>query len=172
MISEKKISLPDEQTDREMYHYIKNFLTGSGYVHYEISNFARDGYMCRHNVSCWERGEYVGFGLGAHSFLNGKRFNNTKNFSRYIKHGADKNMITEDIIEIDDAAAFEETMFLGLRMTRGVPLTETIRTVYKNQTEKLILSGLLKIERERLMLTEYGLDYANMVFSEFIGVGN
>ena len=170
MIADKKISLPDDQSDREMYHFIIKFLTDNGYKHYEISNFAKDGFSCRHNVSCWERGEYVGFGLGAHSFLNGKRFNNTKNFLRYINNSSDKAAITEDIIDIDEADAIEETMFLGLRMTRGVPFTETIRKIYKNQIDKLISSGLLKIERDRLMLTDRGLDCANIVFSEFIGV--
>jgi len=168
----KKISLPDEQTDREMYRYIKKTLAAGGYRHYEISNFARDGYLCRHNVSCWERGEYVGFGLGAQSFLNGERFGVTKDFKKYLTYGGDRSRLIEDVYRISETEALEETMFLGLRMLKGVTLTEQIEQVYGSQIKKLASSGLLTTEDGRIKFTERGLDLANVVFTEFIDVDN
>ena len=170
MIEDKKISLPDDAADRDMYHHLTKYFTGRGYTHYEISNFAKSGFECRHNISCWERGEYTGFGLGAHSFLNKTRFNNTKDFRFYINNSCDKKLIIENEIYIDEAEELEETMFLGLRSLRGVVLSDRIAAFYKNQIDKLVASRLVKINGGRLSLTDRGLDFANAVFSEFIGV--
>ena len=79
MINDGTLELPDEENERNMYWYVKNFLELNGYNHYEISNFAKDGYESIHNSDCWKQKEYIGFGVAAHSFINDVRFGNTSN---------------------------------------------------------------------------------------------
>lgn len=81
---EKQIELPDDEIERNMYWYVKNTLENNGYTHYEISNFAKPGYESKHNVSCWNQEEYIGFGVAAHSYINGARYSNTNKLEEYI----------------------------------------------------------------------------------------
>ena len=95
--------LPDEETERKMYWRTKEILSKYGYERYEISNYAKPGYACRHNIGYWERTEYLGIGTGAASLINNSRFN----------YGEEPEKLTV-------SAQMEETMFLGLRMMKGV----------------------------------------------------
>lgn len=105
----------DENTEVEMYNYIKNYLKSMDYNHYEISNYSKEGYESIHNKIYWENEEYYGFGLGAVSYLNFERINNTKNFSKYVK-----NLYIYDIIKEDYDTRMDNEIMLGLRMSRGV----------------------------------------------------
>ena len=168
MADENLLTLPGEDAERAMYYLLKNHLKSNGYVHYEISNFAKSGYACRHNVSCWTRGEYLGFGPGACSYIDNRRFNNTKDFGAYIKADGDIKKLRENILFIDAKEALEETMFLGLRMLQGVAMTDEIYKAYHNKIATLTASGLLQLNGGDLCLTDKGLDYANIVFTEFL----
>ncbi len=163
-----KLNLPDEETDRKMYHYAIKYLEEKGYQQYEISNFAKKGFESVHNTVYWQRGNYKGFGLGAASLINNVRYKNTENISDYIKGVT----ITEkEILTKDDQMA--EFMFLGLRMTKGISISEfkkefneDILIKYKSVIDKY--SNYIIIEGDKLRLTTDGTDISNMIFSEII----
>lgn len=177
--------LPDEDTEREMYKITNDILSGCGYVQYEISNYAKPGYECRHNQVYWRRGNYVGFGIGAASLVENVRFSNTGNIECYLNcymgHTCDDNKIKENIQELSLKEQMEEFMFLGLRMIKGVSEEEFLRTfgsaigqIYPGIVEEFCQKGLLKREIEqgtgehRICLTRYGIDVSNIVMAEFL----
>lgn len=84
MINEGKLKMIDEEEERKMYWETKQILEKNGYIHYEISNFARLGYESKHNLACWNQEEYIGFGVSAHSYLNKTRYSNLENIEEYI----------------------------------------------------------------------------------------
>lgn len=168
--------LPDEDTDRELYCETKRILEQAGYVRYEISNYAKPGYECRHNCGYWRRRDYAGFGIGAASLINNMRFNNGDNLQAYLENPSD---CREDMQILSFREQMEEFMFLGLRMTAGVSAEEfaacfgeTPDFVYGDIIEKNIGDGLLEwkesVDQRRLALTEKGLDLANYVMAQFL----
>lgn len=156
--------LPDEDTERQMYYDTKDILKAEGYERYEISNYARQGFACRHNLGYWERREYLGLGLGASSLTEGVRYRNHKKLSAYLAGDYGH----EDIHRLTRQEELEETMFLGLRKTEGVLLTEELLKVYKGVFERLEQQELLIRENGRARLTELGIDVSNYVLAEFL----
>lgn len=169
--------LPSEQTERIMYHYTKKCLQNAGYERYEISNYAKPGYACLHNQVYWTGGEYLGLGLGAASYWKGARFSNTPDMEEYMEN-CSRARITEnrkEIVTATQKSRMEEYMFLGLRMIRGVSIREFERRfgipmnrIYGTVIRSYIGQGLLKIEQDRLMLTERGIDVSNSVMADFL----
>ena len=175
------LELSDEDTDRAMYHETKRILAQAGYTRYEISNYAKEGFFCRHNSGYWKRREYMGFGLGAASLINNIRFNNTRDILRYLEEPAD---CQENVKRLSIREQMEEFMFLGLRLTEGVDPVEfakcfgcCLEEVYGDVIERNIGNGLLcrnryrgsdGEEKERLALTEFGLDVSNYVMQQFL----
>lgn len=170
-------TLPSEQTERIMYHYTKKCLQNAGYERYEISNYAKPGYACLHNQVYWTGGEYLGLGLGAASYWKGARFSNTPDMEEYMEN-CSRARITEnrkEIVTATQKSRMEEYMFLGLRMIRGVSIREFERRfgipmnrIYGTVIRSYIGQGLLKIEQDRLMLTERGIDVSNSVMADFL----
>ena len=187
--------LPSEEEDREIYHFTGKFLVKSGYRRYEISNYARDGYVCRHNCGYWTGHEYFGLGLGASSDLGGERFRNPSDMEEYrratdeaeaafaARTGAEDAMRRErQCMTPEDR--MEEFMFLGLRMTDGVSEKEFERRFGKSMEEvfgdvikRHLQQGVIRrfaVETDnpagdyRIALTEYGLDVANHVMAEYL----
>ena len=156
--------LPGEDLDRIMYEDTKAFLHEKGYERYEISNYARPGYECRHNCSYWERVDYKGFGIGAASLLNEVRYQNSTDLQEYLKG----QYAYESVEPLSAGDALEETMFLGLREMRGVVLTDTIRNTYGPKIKLLTEEGLLERAGDRIRLTDRGIDISNYVLSEFL----
>ena len=109
----------DEETDYKMYKYICKKLAKNGYVHYEVSNFAKDGYQSEHNLTYWRNKEYYGFGLGAHGYLNHMRYENTRNFSKYLNGEYRLNELVESTRE-----EMENELILGLRKLEGVRISD------------------------------------------------
>lgn len=170
MFAKKELTPVSDDDDREMYYLAEEILKKAGYSKYEISNFSRRGYECRHNITYWKRKEYLGFGLAAHSFFDGMRFFNTDDFERYINGNFREG---RDIIGERDAYA--EFMFLGLRMTEGVRIADfknifgkDIYNIYGGILNDLALKGLIVIGEEYIYLTPKGIDVSNIVFSEFL----
>ena len=164
-----------DETDRRMYHYACDHLKKRGYAQYEISNFAKAGLECRHNLYCWEMEEYLGFGMNAHSFVGGKRFANSKDFKTYITDILAQTDIRNGLHILDNEELRSDFIILGLRKTQGIDLIEfkqifheDFMLCYHNKTEKLISEGLLALKTHSLSLTEKGLDYANRVMREFL----
>ena len=167
--------LPDEDTEREMYHYTKEFLIKNGYSRYEISNYSKKGYECKHNLKYWERVNYYGFGVAAASLVNDVRYLNTNKRKDYIENNGEieKIRVEENILSVDEQ--IEEFMFLGLRKTKGIYIEEfrnnfgkNIYDVYGEVIKKHIDNGLLKEKDKRIFLTDKGLDISNFVMSEFV----
>lgn len=169
--------LPTEQEEREMYQWIGEFLKEQGYVHYEISNYAKPGRECRHNLKYWERKDYLGVGLGAASLLQEVRFSNVRDMKRYLQIDFYQNpvaVIAEQEM-IDKKAAMEEFMFLGLRKIRGISQREFYESfheeyskVYGKVHEKLLRQGLLVERGDRIFLSKQGIDVSNYVMGEYL----
>ncbi|MDF2877136.1 MAG: oxygen-independent coproporphyrinogen oxidase, partial [Clostridia bacterium] len=117
-----RLEVVDELTDREMYHYAKGYLKTIGYKQYELSNWAREGKVCKHNILYWQSEAYIGVGLGAHSFLNHTRYHNEIDIHHYVKMNGALNLLKQEQEHITQKMAMEEFMFLGLRMTQGISL--------------------------------------------------
>lgn len=168
--------LPDEDTEREMYDLTKELLEVSGYKRYEISNYAKPGYECRHNLSYWERTEYIGLGIGAASLLKAVRFSNTGSLAGYLGWQGELSELRETFQPVSRREAMEEFMFLGLRKTDGIlaaafeqEFGQAMESVYGEKIKKLEAEELLEWDGEgKLMLTEHGIDVSNYVLAEFL----
>lgn len=167
------LPLPDEDTERRMYHGTVKFLQGEGYVRYEISNYAKKGYECRHNMTYWTGIEYLGLGLGAASYFKGCRYKNTSDMELYLQNATEKIIEEELVLTAEDK--MEEYMFLGLRLKKGVSIglfenlfRVPMDTIYGKEIEKMKTEGLLLQHGDKLRLSKKGTDVANYVMSHFI----
>jgi oxygen-independent coproporphyrinogen-3 oxidase len=168
--------LPSEDEERQMYYDTKHLLEESGYSRYEISNYCKEGYECRHNEGYWRRVDYIGFGLGASSFINKTRFSNIRNMKDYLDTVTNNvKHLHQDRVKLSNKEAMEEFMFLGLRMIQGVSVREFensfqvgMKQIYGKCIDKLVSQKLLKINSDRICLTEKGLDLSNGVMAEFL----
>lgn len=163
--------LPTEDTCYEIYKMTQSVLTQAGYEQYEISNYAKPNFECRHNVGYWTRQEYLGLGLGAASLINNVRYTNTSDLYKYIR--GEEYIIEEN--PLDRKAQMEEFMFLGLRMTKGVSRRDfescfglPIEAIYKDVLDGLKQDGLLQVSQGMISLTDQGMDVANYVMSKFL----
>ena len=170
-------ALPSEDEEYAMSQDTEAVLAAAGYERYEISNYARDGHRCRHNIRYWERGDYLGLGLGAASLLEDGtlRFHNTTDLDTYIDCISDLDCIREDMEELSERARMEETMFLGLRMVEGVSIAafaerfgRDIHEVYGDVLERNEREGLITSDGARIRLTPRGMEVANRVMAQFL----
>lgn len=165
-------ALPDEDSERQMYHLTKRILAEKGYERYEISNYARKGFECRHNLIYWQRKEYLGLGLGAASMVGNRRFSNVSDMTSYMH---DWSYCQEEIL--DRKAQIEETMFLGLRCTAGVSdrmftekFGQSMMDIYGDIIRKYLSEGFLIYNPSdgRLAFSEAGTDVSNWILSDFL----
>ena len=172
-----KLEYVDEKVEREMYWKTKRILEKNGYFHYEISNFAKRGFESKHNMDCWNQEEYIGFGIAAHSYINNKRFSNISNLEEYIKNINEENF--EKNIELHESQTkqdkMKEYMMIGLRKIDGISISEFERRFrisplfyFRFEIDKLVKENLLEVDLDYIKLTKKGLDFANIVFEEFI----
>ena len=166
--------LPDEDTEREMYYLTERVLADAGYEHYEISNFAKPGKECRHNLSYWERKNYLGFGIGAASLFHENRYTNTTQMKDYLNY-RQLSEVNGDRQVLVKEEQMEEFMFLGLRKIQGINLDEfsyefsmNIEDVYKEVIDENRKLGLLEMTGNCLKLTGRGIDVSNVVMSDFL----
>lgn len=178
MLESGELELPDEELERNMYWYVKNFLELNGYKHYEISNFAKLGNESKHNLDCWNQKEYVGFGVAAHSYIDDVRYGNIGNVEEYIKNCENgefgKNKVIDEV-ENDIFSKEKEFMLIGLRKIEGVLIQdfknkfgENPIFVFKDELKKLVDENLLIVDFDRIKLTNKGLDLANIVWKKFV----
>ena len=169
--------LPEEETERAIYKGTKEILSEFGYERYEISNYAREGYACRHNLGYWERKEYLGFGIGAASLMEEVRWSNIRDIETYIKNAEngciEANQEAREVLTLQER--IEEFLFLGLRKMEGISLKEygdifgkSIFDDYEKVIRKLEKEKLIKVENGRMFLMEKGIDVSNYVFVEFM----
>ena len=176
LINDGELQLPTEETERQMYWYVKNKLEEIGYKHYEISNFAKLGKESKHNLNCWEQKQYIGLGASAHSYLNGIRYSNakfTQNCEGDLFKWDFKNKKIEEKQNLEDKK--REYMLLGLRKIEGVSIKKFKEKyvdnpiyLYRKELEKLVTQNLLIIDGDNIRLTNKGIDLANLVWQEFV----
>ena len=177
-VKNKEENLVEDDLEREMYWKSKKAFEAAGYIHYEISNYAKPGFESKHNKNCWSQKQYLGFGIAAHSYLNGKRFYNVEDLNKYITN-IEKNEFKNNIIIEEENRTKEEIakeyMMLGLRKIEGVSISEFQRKFELNplfyfrfEISKLQEMDLIEVDLDNIRLTKKGLDLANIVFEEFI----
>ena len=164
--------LPDEDSEREMYHETKRFLRDCGYERYEISIYAKPGRACRHNIGYWTGLPYLGLGLGASSYMDGCRFAVNSDMKQYLE---EKPGMFTDVEKLTKKDMEEEFFYVGLRMTAGVSLPEferrfgvSAKDVYPGLMETFVAEKAAVFQGDRFVLTDYGLDVSNYIMAQFL----
>ena len=173
--AEQNLDLPDEDTEYQMYEDTAEILERYGYRQYEISNYAKQGYMCRHNAGYWQRREYLGFGLGASSLYRGMRFSNTRRMQEYLKESRNPDQIRKDVTVLSRNERIEEFMFLGLRMTEGISEKKfeenfdvRLMDVYGDILQKYEETGFMEHIEPKWRLTRKGIHVSNHILADFL----
>lgn len=176
---QEELVFPGEEEDRRMYELTGRMLAEAGYHRYEISNYAKTGLECRHNKVYWQRGDYLGLGLGAASLVEEVRWHNPENMTAYRERLErskieDRTWIGEEVQYLTKEEQMEEFMFLGLRLTQGISRQAfaqkfgvTVEAVYGKVLEKLEQEKLIHTD-DFICLTSYGTDISNYVMSQFL----
>lgn len=188
--------IPSEETDRMIYNRTREILSSYGYERYEISNYAKRGYLCRHNLAYWEGTSYLGMGLGASSLIGNIRFNNIHSLQEYLNRMNENHLqnahdnfsekeskkieqdflgIRENVNSLTKNQQIEEFMFLGLRKTSGISKQDFLNrfdipmdSIYKDVLDNLEKAKLIVTDKDRVRLTDYGIDVSNRVLAEFL----
>lgn len=179
MNDEGLLMLPTEEEDAAIDAFTDEYMRKTGYERYEVSNYARPGYACRHNIGYWTEVPYLGFGLGAASHFEGMRWSNTRELNEYLSADLRKESgfaaIRRDLRSLSKEEEMEEFMFLGLRMTDGISETEfltrfqkRIDLVYAEPLERYQRLGLLLRENGRIRLSARGMDLSNHILADFL----
>nr|MBP3598336.1 oxygen-independent coproporphyrinogen III oxidase [Eubacterium sp.] len=165
-----------EDIDRQMYELTKEILAQYGYHRYEISNYAKSGFACKHNLKYWSGGDYLGLGLGAASKLGNVRYKNEADMTLYLQKIKQNNAIheIEEVLTEEDRMA--EFFILGLRKMQGVSRKEfeaqfakTVEEQYGDTIRRMKEMNLLQdVDKNQIALTEAGIDVSNYVFQHFL----
>ena len=158
----KALNLPTEEVALAMYEYTIEALWLTGYKHYEISNFAKVGKECRHNLHYWQMGNWLGVGAGAHSHVDGKLWANVDSIEEYLT----RKPVRLGGSRLPSEPDQRNSLFMGLRLLDGLP-TDKFQGFGKEVAE-LITDGLLKEENGNYKLTKQGLYLGNLVFEKFV----
>ncbi|GJQ60042.1 MAG: coproporphyrinogen III oxidase [Candidatus Scalindua sp.] len=175
LIDSGTLSRLDEDKELEMYDYLKHTLTKSGFVHYEISNYAKNGKECLHNLIYWKNREYVGIGPGAFSYLNGERFSNIRNVKDYLSAVSSKRSVISFSEKLSPERRASETLIMALRLIRGISRKEffdrsgfDVMDLFKEQVNDLVKADLICLDNKRVRLTKRGVSFADSVMMEFV----
>lgn len=170
-----KLKLPTEEEERKMYHLAKKILEENGFNQYEISNYAKEGKECRHNLAYWNMDNWIGVGSAAASYINGKRIKNISSVEEYINSINENGEAVEEIINNSKNDNMEEFMFMGLRKINGIDENEfkkrfsmNINDVYGEILNKYIDEGLLIRDSGRIFLSEKGIEISNIIMADFL----
>jgi len=174
-----ELDLPDEDTRLNMYETAISKLTGAGFEHYEVSNFARPGYRSRHNQVYWRNEPYYGFGAGATSYVEGERARRVADPRAYIAAVCSGSDAIEFSERLTGRAALAETIIQGLRMIEGIDLSAInaayctdLAQEFENEIARLRERGLVEEADGHLRVTHCGLLLLNDVAGEFVGYGS
>ncbi|NLT94771.1 MAG: radical SAM family heme chaperone HemW [Clostridia bacterium] len=165
----------DDQLALDMYKMGHKYLSRTGFIHYEISNYARPGFECRHNQVYWRCQPYLGVGAGAHSYLPPERIENVGDIAAYLEMVENNRFPQLASEKLTTTMAMSEAMFMGLRLLEGVNLEDfyrrfgqDARIVFKEAIAKCQKKGLIRIDNDYLKLTPQGVFLGNLVFEEFL----
>ncbi|WP_312833118.1 radical SAM family heme chaperone HemW [Sedimentibacter saalensis] len=169
------ITMPDEDEERNMYYKGRFVMEKSNLFQYEISNFAAEGFQCRHNLKYWNQEEYIGIGPSAHSFMNSIRYSNPSDLNLYCKNSIENNFNRIIQEEMNKEELMFEYIMLRLRLTEGLDANEFKRKFnvdfnekYKEQIKYLTDNKLIENKESIVRLTQRGMDISNYVFEEFM----
>jgi oxygen-independent coproporphyrinogen-3 oxidase len=169
------LPVPDEDVGAEMYLWAEERLRAAGYLHYEISNWAKPGCWSRHNIAYWRNEDYVGCGVAAHSHRGQRRWANTRDVAEYISALEQDRIPVAEEEELDAPTAMGEAMMLGLRLAAGVPRAVfaarygmDLDEAYGQVIEELAGQGLLEVDAAGIRLTQRGRLLGNQVFARFL----
>lgn len=172
---ESKLTVPSEEIERQMYEYAVNFLKNKYFHQYEISNFSRKNFECRHNLTYWNLDEYIACGSGSHSYVDGVRYRNVEDIEKYVQMMRERGTPVIEERKNSQEDEMEEFMFMGLRKIEGISELEfknrfkiSIDEVYKDIINKFLNINLLVRNNGRIYLTEKGIELSNQVMCEFI----
>lgn len=177
LLKEGYVTLVDEDTEYEMYEYLRKRFEEEGYHRYEISNYAIDGYESKHNLRYWNQELYLGFGCGASSFFSGTRYSNIKNIEKYIENIETGNSIIdkENYEELDLLALMKEYVMLSLRKIEGLDkkkfkakYKKDIEEIFAEEIKELTDDKLIEEKQDKILLTKRGLEVANLVWEKFV----
>lgn len=179
LMKKGKLPTPGEDIEAEMYEILMNKMEKHGFHQYEISNFSKQGYESRHNLTYWNNNEYYGFGAGAHSYLEGFRRSNAGPLKKYINHIAAGELPILEENKVTKSGQMEEEMFLGLRKTEGVSIGRFINKfgtnpleLFDQELKRLVRNQWLAVSDQQIYLTKRGRLLGNEVFQAFLGVSN
>lgn len=171
----RNLELPDEETEYQMYEDTAEVLKEYGYLQYEISNYAKKGFACRHNIGYWKRTDYIGVGLGAASLFEAERFSNTSDLDEYLQLSSCPERIRKDCEQLSVRDEMTEFMILGLRMTEGVSEKEFVQQfgihlmeTYGNILNKYRHMGMIENNGDRWRFTRKGIHVSNRILADFL----
>jgi oxygen-independent coproporphyrinogen-3 oxidase len=174
-LEKNELRLPEEETLLSMMETTRKQISSAGFIRYEISNYCDPGYECRHNITYWQNGDYIGLGPGAVSCLDGTRRAAITNVEKFCARLENNQSEWQEEETLNNEARFRETVIMGLRMTQGISIQAiTSRfainpfSYYGSTLDQLIHAQLLVIDRGRLRLTDQGLMLANTVMAELV----
>lgn len=169
------ITMPDEDEERNMYYKGRFVMEKNNLLQYEISNFAAEGFQCRHNLKYWNQEEYIGVGPSAHSFMNSIRYSNPSDLNLYCKNSIENNFNRIIQEEMNKEELMFEYIMLRLRLTEGLDAKEFKRKFnvdfsekYSEQIKYLTDNKLIEYNESIVKLTQRGMDISNYVFEEFM----
>lgn len=175
MYNKDLIKLPTEECERKMYRCTKDILGVNGYHQYEISNYSKEQRECYHNKIYWSCEEYIGIGIAASSYIDNRRITNISSIKEYIYSIKNNKSVIEEEVNNSEIDNMEEFMFMNLRMLQGVDenkffnrFHKHIDSIYKKVIDKHIKNGLLIRDRNKIFLSEKGIELSNYVMSDFI----
>lgn len=175
LLKENYLQLPDEDEERKMKHLLDKVSKENGFIRYEISNYAKEGFKSRHNTKYWTEISYLGFGVSAASYINNTRYSNTDNIDEYIKNIQENLNARKEIEELDLLDEIKEYIILRLRLKEGINVVDfknrfkkNIDDIYKQEINKLVNEKLLIRNKDNIYLSDKGEDLANIVWQEFI----
>lgn len=175
LMAKRKLRLPGEDLEAEMYDVLMQQMEQHGLHQYEISNFSKEGYSSLHNRIYWDNDEYVGLGAGAHGYSKGIRYSNHGPLKKYMEAIANGDKPIHETHTETKQERIEEELFLGLRKTEGVSKKHfftkfncTIESIYEKQIQELLKTELIAIEADYIKLTRKGRFVGNEVFEEFL----
>ncbi|RDY23980.1 oxygen-independent coproporphyrinogen III oxidase [Romboutsia maritimum] len=175
MYERKEFEIIDEDTDINLYNYTIDYLKSKGYNQYEISNYAKEGYECKHNILYWKCKNYLGLGPGASGYVNNIRYNNVESIQEYneLLSGDKKPILSKELLSVQDK--IEEKIFMGLRMNEGIKFDDfknefniDFRKKYNKQLAILRERQLILEDKSGIKLTQKGREISNSIFIEFI----
>lgn len=171
----RELKLPDEDLERQMNEVILRRMSEEGYERYEISNYARPGKECRHNIRYWEGRDYVGCGTSAHEYVDGIRQENIRTVEGYLRMMKEEGTAAVRIHPNTPEEDMEEYIFMGMRMRQGIDKARfqerfhvSLDTLFEEPMERFTQLGLLEDTPAYLRFTEKGIEFSNTVLSEFL----